>query len=252
MATESNLNSLHKKTAGLLARALTEIRQGRVNAALAMEDRFRVAEYLLTEAEEYISASWDLLRAKKPRASLATSRWVVEAALDILWGTAEPNEIEDRLILLAAEALRLEAARLEGLAKLDPNEAKQFKDGATAARQQMWNLVGTAKWRLDPLGKRMDSISARLKAKSVPNPYSLYRICCAAAHPGLELSRRFSQAAGGATVTRKPTDHMAIASRILAASTLWLVSAAYCLTEIVDAECLTRWWKDEIAPLLDR
>ncbi len=252
MTTESSLNSLHKKATELLARALTEIRQGRVNAAQAREDRFRVAEYLLTEAEEYVSTSWDLLRAKKPRASLAISRWVVEAALDILWVTAETNKIEKRLIFLAAEALRLEVARLEGLVEWHPNEAKQFKNAAADARQQMRNLVNITKWRLDPLGSRMDSISARLKAKSMPNPYSLYRICCAAAHPGLELSRRFSQAAGGATVTRKPTDHTEIAIYISAASTLWLVSATYCLTELSDAEYLTRWWKDEIAPLLDR
>ncbi len=250
MGRSSKLTALQAKTAELLAKALTEIQHGRVKAPQAKEGRFGVAEYLVTEAKEYVGASWDLLRAEKPRASLAVSRWLVEAALNLLWVTTKTNEIAKRLKLLVAEALRLEAAKLEGLGELQPSKAKQFKDQAAAARQKQRDLVAQPKWRLDPLSNRIDSIKAPLKAKSMPNPYVFYRICCAAAHPGLEVWRRFDQAPRGAAVMRKPSDDSAVACLILACSALWLVTGAYCLVELGDANGLKNWWEGEIVPLL--
>lgn len=248
MTEESALDSLREKMAKLIAKALREVRQGRTKAAMAKEARFRTAEYLLTEAEEYVNAAWDMLKAGSPRASLAASRWVLEAALDLRWAMWEPDKIEDRLRELRAEALRLRATRLEGLIEFYPDDANQLKKAATADRQRVEVMMGQRKWRLAPLSIRIDSLRDLLKAELLPNPYSLYRICCAAAHPGVELERRFGGAPGGATVTRKPPDHTAIALRILAASTLWLISDAYRLTGVGDTKRLTRWWKDEMTP----
>jgi len=250
MNTESRLSLLHYRTAVLLRTIVNEIEEKRRNVPEQMEGRFCIAAYLLTEVEEYVNAAWDLLKADRARASLTVSRWVIEAALNLVWATAESNELDRRIRLLVAEALRLEAARLGGLAELYPNEAKQLTERATAARQQLKALVAEAKWRLDPLDKRMKSVIRGLRPKALPNPYALYRVCCGAAHPGLDVWRRFGQGAGGATATREPPDHTAMACFIIASSTLWLVSAACCLTGLGDSGHLTRWWTDEVAPLL--
>ncbi len=249
MKTVSKLTQLQDKTGKLLAKALKDVKQGRRNALEAKEARFRTAEYLLTEARDYVDASWELLSSGKPRASLATSRWVLEGALNLLWVTKEARELDERLMLLAAEGLRLEAALLEGLAKLFPKLPEPFKDGATNARRQMKGLVDQPRWRLDPLKNRMDSLKVSPDVEAAPDPYSLYRVCCDATHPALALHRRFRFAPGGATVTRKPPDATEIAIYISGVSALWLVSAAYCLTELDNADYLNRWWKD-VAPLV--
>ncbi len=250
MERSSKLTQLQEKTGRLLAKALTQIQQGLLHAPKAEKRRFEAAVYVLSEAEEYVRASWDLLRAGSPRVSLATSRWVLEAALNFTWVTKDPKEVDERLRCLMADALRLEDARLDGLAELYPNDAKQLKDAATAARGNMKELVGEVKRPLDSLNNRVESMRVRMEGKSVPDLYPLYRICCAAAHPGLDLHRRFDLALGGATVTRKLADDTDIAIFISAASAQWLVSSAYCLTDLGNADCLNRWWKDEIRPLL--
>jgi len=252
MTTESNLDSLHEKAAELTAKALTEVRQGRINAAEAKVGRFRTAEYLLVEAEEYVSAALDMLKAGRTRASLTVSRWVLEAALNLSWVTAKPRELDERLRSLVAEGLRLGAVRFRGLAELYPGQAKQFKAEAEARRQASKDLLGQAERRLDSLDTRVKSIQWPCQPKSIPDLYALYRVCCGAAHPGLELERRFDLRAGGVTVTRQPPDQRPLARFIWAASTLWLVSAAYCLTDLGDTKRLTKWWKDEMAPLVYR
>ncbi len=249
MKTSSKLTQLQEKTGKLLAKALKDVKQGRRNASKAKQVRFRTVEYLLTEAREYVDASWELLIAGKPRASLATCRWVVEAGLNLLWVAHETNQIEKRLKLLAAEGLRLEAALLEGLGKLFPKRAERFKHRATDARRQIRELMGEGKWRLPPLKNRMDSIKGSPDAEVARNAYCVYRICCDATHPGLKLWRQFDLGPRGATVTRTRTDHTHTATFISAAPVLWLVSVAYCLTELGNPESLNKWWKDVI-PLL--
>lgn len=245
------LSLLKQKTGNLVANALKEIREGRPNAGHSKEARFRVAEFLLAEAGEYVDASFDLLSTGKARASLATSRWILEAALNLIWVTADPKRVDKGLKLLAAEALRLEAAKLEDLRELFPAQASQLTAQANAARlEHKALLTGQDQSRLDSLSTRLESIRDKLKASSMPNPYGLYRVCCAAGHPGVAFWRRFSQAPGGAMVTREPPDDTYDACFILGASITWLVSGAYCLTELGDAERLQIWWKNEIAPLV--
>ncbi len=248
---ESSSNVLRKKAVDLLKNALAEIRRERTKTAAQKEARFRVAEFLLCEALEYVEASCEALEADRPRAALATSRWLLEAALNLFWVTAEPSELDERLKLLAAEAIRLEAARAEGLSELYPAQAEQYKRDAAAKRLELKNLIGQKKSQLKSLDNRMKSIQLDRQSKALPNVYSLYRVCCGAAHPGLEFSRRFNSAPGGVTVTSPPPDQMAIARFISIASTLWLVSAAYHLTDLGDAESLNRWWKEQIVSLLD-
>lgn len=242
---------LHDKTVALLNKALSEIRQARPNALKAMQDRFYVGEYLLTEAKEYVDASWDLLKAGKARASQCVSRWILEAALNLLWVNAETDQVDHRLKLLEAEALRLWGARLEGLADLnpDPKQAAQLRDQAATVRDNQRTLVPQTNRGLRSLDFRIKSIMKYLGAKSVPNPYALYRDCCARAHPGLELWRRLSYAPGGAMVTSKPPDEVELARYMAAAATMTLVGEVYGLTKMRDKD-VTAWWEDQVVPLL--
>ena len=69
------LQPLHDKVTSLLQECLCAMRRQAGLASQPSEGRLRTAEYLLTEAQEYIDAASILLEAGKPRASLAVSRW---------------------------------------------------------------------------------------------------------------------------------------------------------------------------------
>ena len=131
------LKVLQDKSSHLLVSALAAIRAHRTRTPRGQEKRFMVAEYLLAEAQGYVTGSFDLLKADNPRVSLAVSRWIVEAALNLLWATASEPEIDKRLRSLEAEALRLDALRSEGLADLCPGRAQECLDSAEAARAQL-------------------------------------------------------------------------------------------------------------------
>jgi hypothetical protein len=249
----TKVSLLRDQTVKLLDKALSEIRQAHPRAPRKMLARSYTAQYLLTEAKEYVEASWDLLKAGRSRASLCTSRWVLEAALNLLWvNAAGPAQVDSRLRLLEAEALRLDAARLEGLADMnpDPNQAKEYKALAATERDRLKRIVPKTGWPLKSLDFRIKSIMKYLQAKSMSNPYDWYRVCCAAAHPGLELWRRFCDAPGGAMVTSRPPDEVEVARRMAAAATVNLVGGAYTLTGKRDCTGLITLWKNKIVPLL--
>ena len=172
MKTASKLTQLQEKTGRLLEKALTQILEPPVNASNLKKRRFEAAEYYLTEGKEYVAASWELLRTGKPRASLATSRWVLEAALNLVWAADEADQIEKRLKLLEAKALHHEVKLLEGRAKLYPRLSEQFKQGAAETERQMDELMCGAKWHLPNLRSRMDSLKVSPNAQAAPDPYS--------------------------------------------------------------------------------
>ena len=231
---------LRQNVTELLEKALATIRGGRLQAPRAWEGRFRAAEYLLTEAREYVDAAFALL-AGHPRASLSVSRWVLEASLNLLWATAKPNEVDNRLRLLAAEALRLDAARSEGLAELYPGDTKRYLAQADEARQEKRALIGQGK-RLASLDTRVKSLKEQLDAKGLPSPYAFYRICCDAAHPGLAVWRRFQFGPGGAAIAKSPPDNTQMAVWMVSGASLHLIAGAYCLTNMGDAKVLKAWW----------
>jgi len=253
MDTLSRLNSLRESTAELLNTALDKIRRARANSRGGMQARFRIAEYLLNQARQYTEASWDLLKAEKPEASLAVSRWVLEAALDLLWAIAESTETEDRIKFLASEGLRLEALRLEALPDWDPNQAAEYRESAADARSERDRLGNLHRKYSRSLEVRIISLRKQLEAKSIANPYTLYRLCCGASHPAIDLWRMFSLGPGGATVTRDAphdVEQNALARYISAVAALHLVSGAYCLTNVGDSKDLKAWWEDQVVPLL--
>lgn len=86
-----------------------------------------------------------------------------------------------------------------------------------------------------------------------PNLYALYRICCAAAHPGLRGWERFKKI-GQTTVSVEPSGNTILTSDMAtwmaAASVLYLVSFAHCLTQTGNLESLKDWWNAKVSPLL--
>ncbi len=249
----SNLSAMKQKIDQLLAEAKRCIRAGRIHAAKAKETRFRMAILLLTQAKEYVDASFSLLEEGNSRPSLTTTRWILEAALNLVWVTADSKHVDDRLKSWGAETFRLEAAKWESLIELYPDQTDQLNRQAKAARQQQKRLMeqqGCPKF--GPLGSRLNSNSIRekLEAEAVPNLYSFYRKCCEASHPSAALWLQLKKAPGGAVVTQSLPDETQIACFILCASITWLVGGAYCLTELGDNKILQTWWKNEIAPLL--
>jgi hypothetical protein len=245
MSSCSNIRTLKILSSDLLEAALKEMRSCREKTSPPNTEHFLTAEYLLQEAMEYVAGAWEMIIFVKPNASIALSRWVLEASLNLLWTVADRNKIEERLKVLVGEALRSDACLLEGLAKLWPDKSHQFESKANEARRIRKNF-GVEK--PESLYKRLEEIRQPDKANG-PGLYPLYRIGCAAAHPDLKVWERFCSAADS-TASKDPIDKQSIACWMAAASTLYLVTHAYCLTELGDIELLKHWWEREVVPLL--
>lgn len=250
MDRQVSMCTLRERLAELIGRCLRDVRQNGPQAGREMEHRARSAEFLLVECREYVESACHSLENGLSKASLGASRWILEAALNLLWATAEAEEVDDRIRELVAEALRLEAARLDGLTQLYPSEADSLRERAVEARDQRKALIGQGK-RLASLDTRLQSVRTKLGGKELPTPYALYRICCDAAHPGMAVWRRFGIGPGGQTFAKAPPDATHIAAWMIAAASFYLVGGAYCLAGLGDAESLKAWWKKEISPLLD-
>jgi hypothetical protein len=246
-SNSNNIKSLQKLTDELLNNALKNIRSGRQNSSVSMEEYFKITGYLLSEAKEYIDGAWGMIASKKWDASLALSRWVLEASMNLWWVAAEKNKVEQhqRNVDLVGEALRCEANLLDGLAEFWPSNAAAFNNQAKKAIRERKSLSVR---KLDKLDKRMQSIKPPNKP-NWPNLYVLFRICCAAAHPNLKMWERYKQV-GTTIVSIRPSGNKDIACWMAVASTLYLVSLSYCLTKLGNARQLNEWWKNKVVPLL--
>ena len=130
-----NIEKLKALTNNLIDEALKEIQSRRQKSSSLEEKKFRIAEYLLWEVQEYVDGSWEMITFKKYGASLALSRWILEASLNMLWAVDDKCETEQRLIELVGEALRQDANLCDGFAKQWPTYATSFKNKAKKARQ---------------------------------------------------------------------------------------------------------------------
>jgi len=251
MNVPSNIEKLKYLTNSLIDKALTEIRSNRQESSTTMEEHFRTAEYLLLEAKEYVEGAWEMIASKSYGASLALSRWLLEASINLLWAVDDQNEVGQRLKDLVGEALRRDAILCEGLAELWPNHDAAFKSKAKKAKQIRRGIVNK---KIDPLKNRLDKI-IRLNHSDRIKLYALYRICCAYAHPSLKVWERFLSI-GNATVSKKPNENMdkdkrKIAFWMAATSTQFLVTGAYCLTNLRRKKQLNDWWINQAEPLLN-
>jgi hypothetical protein len=226
----------------LLNDALKEIRSNRERLSGAKEERFLTAEYLLLEAKEYNDGAWEMLASEKCGASIALSRWVLEASMNLLWVVADKSHLDRRLIDLVGEALRCEANRLEGSAYLWPDKAQAFNNKANEARVTSKSLGAN---KLGDLCSRVDSI-----AQVDERIYALYRICCAEAHPGLKVWERYVKK-GDITLSKSPVDIIMTARWMAIASVFYLVTFSYCLTELGEANRLKVWWQTKVVPILE-
>jgi len=250
MNTTTDTTALKRLTSTLINDALAEIRYSRPNSSAGKEKHFRTAEYFLLEARDYVDGAWDMLAIGNVGASLAISRWTLEAAMNLFWVASAEDKVEQRLTDLAGEALRQDANLVADLAQLWPDQAHVLQERANRARQ-MRNDLGSAK--LEPLDNRMKDIRPPDRA-DWPKHYVLYRICCSAVHPGLRLWERFT-AVDQATVSSESSNDTLltpdIATHMAAATPLFLVSSCCCLTHTGDLlQELRGWWGTKVEPLL--
>jgi hypothetical protein len=244
MNITDNIEKLKSLTSSLIHNALQEIRSKRQESSKSMEEQFRTAEYLLLEAKEYVDGAWEMIESKKCDASLALSRWLLEASINLLWAV-DDNKTKQRLKELYGEALRCNANLCEGLAELWPNQALYFKKAAKEAKKTRQNL---GIQELKKINVRLKEIK-KLNISDLDKIYALYRICCAFAHPSLNVWERFTNI-GNATISKKPIDNRSIACWMVATSTLYLVTGTYCLTNLRRKKQLNDWWK-QVETLFD-
>jgi len=246
MCNKSNITSLKTLSIDLLNDAIKEITSHHEKTSPPNEEYFLTAEYLLQEAIEYIIGSWEMLISNKPNASIALSRWILEASLNLLWTIAERDKIEERLKILVGEALRNDACLLEGLTKLWPDKRKEFESKAREAREIRKSLCDE---KPKSLNDRLEEIKPPDK-DNLSEFYALYRICCASAHPSLKVWERFCSKKDK-TDSKDAIDKKPIACWMAAASTLYLVTSTYCLVELGDSTKLKDWWEKKVRPLLN-
>lgn len=245
MSSSNKIASLQTLSSDLLDKTLAEIRLHRKESSPLNEDYFFIAEYFLQEAMEYVTGAFEMIESGKSNASIAISRWSLEASLNLQWIVADSDKIDERLNIIQGEAWRNEACIFEGLAKLLPKQSQLYKENATQARK-MRKVLRVEK--PESLYKRLESIEEQSETNWL-NLYPLYRICCAAAHPNLNVWERFGLA-NGAIVSKDPFDKQSIACWMAAASIFYLVIFTYRLTELGDSKLLKDWWETKVRPLL--
>lgn len=243
MSKANRIASLKTLSSDLLDNTLAEIRLHRKESSPPKEKYIFVAEYLLQEAMEYVTGAFEMIESGKSNASIALSRWVLEASLNLLWTVADGEKIDERLKSLCGEALRNDACLQEGLAKMWPDKSQAFEGNAARAREMRKSLCVE---KIGSLKKRLDEIE-QLHEEEL---YTLYRVCCEAAHPSLKVWKRFSTAPNS-IVSKKPIDKQSIACWMAAASAYYLVIHLYCLTGLGDSKQLKDWWENEVRPLLN-
>ncbi len=247
MCNQSNIASLKTLSIDLLNDALKEIRSHREKTEPPNDKYFIIAEYLLLEAEEYVEGAWEMMSLGRYNASIALSRWFLEASLNLFWAISDKDEIEDKLKVLAGEALRCDANLREGMAELWPDHAEAFKRSAEEARQVRKSLGVD---RPENLENRLNNIKQENHSK-YRWLYPLYRICCSSAHPSLKVWERFAYS-GNSVVSQESVDKRDTACWMVAASTFYLVISSYCLTDLGDIEQLKDWWEKKVRTLLNK
>lgn len=247
MSNSRNIVVLQTLSLKILSDTLTKIRSHQEKLSSPNTECFLTADYLLQEAREYVNGAWEMLKSKKSNASIALSRWVLEASLNLLWIVAERGRIEERHKILIGEALRNDACLLESYSKIWPNKREQFEEKARKARE-IRGRFGVEK--PESLEKRLDEVK-QVHIDIWPEMYPFYRICCAAAHPSLKVWERYN-------TENEPISYQMdiwkqlIACWMAAASTFHLVIYIYCLTELPgDLKQLKDLWEKEIRPLLN-
>jgi len=247
MSNSNKIASLKALLIDLLDKALEELRLSQKEALQSKDKYYCIGEYFLREARQYITGSFEMLESGRTNASLALSRWVLEASLELLWAVADKNKVDERLNIIGGEALRNEACLLEGFGELWPDKSSLFKKMADNARETREDLgVNNPK----PLNVRLQEIREQPELTNCPALYPLYRICCAAAHPGLKLWERFG-IASNTIVPKEPFDRSLGARWMVAASAFYLVVFTYRLTGLGDSKQLKDWWVSEVQPLLN-
>jgi len=242
MAKTMNIDPLAKLTSGLITEALTQIQGASRDLSSGHEQRFQTALYFLAESGEYVDGAWEMLASGKVRAALALSRWVLEAALDLLWVVANRDETDQRLRDLCGQALRQDAVLAESHIKIWPDLADFLNAKAKKARRMMEDIGAE---ELQPLVVRMDHLEASGEADAKlgqlgPQLYTFYRICCAAEHAGLKIW----ESSDNTILTPER------ACFVAAVSPFYLVLSAHVLTETGDPAELNNWWSDKVSPLL--
>ncbi len=249
MINSNKVASLETLARDLLDKTLAEIRLHRKESSPPNENYFFTAEYFLQEAMEYITGAFELIKSGKANASIALSRWVLEASLNLLWTVVNTDHTDERLKILCGEALRNEANLLEGLAKIWPDKSQLFNDHAGRAREAI-RILGAE--RLAPLYDRLESINKQpgRMTEYIEALYPLYRVCCASAHPSLRVWERYG-CVDGQIVFKDPLDKQRRACWMATAPAFYLVLFTYCLTELGDSKQLKDWWENKVGPLLN-
>ena len=246
----ANIRRLKELTTTFIQEALAEIRSECPNSSEYAENRFRTAEYFLLEAPDYVDGAWQMLLMGNARASLAISRWTLEAALNLWWVVSDRDKANQRLTDLVGEALCEDAKLREGLAEMWPDRAHALRESAKRAREMRDELGPLQRTNLR---QKMEDAKPADKP-DWPNLYVHYRACCAAVHPGLKVWERFNTV-NQAVVSVKTSGDTVLTSDMAiwmaAASALLLVSFACSLANGGNAEKLKAWWNTEVAPLLD-
>lgn len=247
MISSGNIASLQILSSDLLDDTLTAIRLHREQSSPPNKEYFFTAEYLLQEAMEYVTGAWEMIKSGKANASIALSRWILEASLNLLWTVADSDKIEERHRALIGEALRNYACLNEGYAKLWPDKSQLFEGNATKARKIRCKR-GVVK--LENLEKRLDEVKKSFHEDNGQKLYPLYRICCAAAHPNFNVGERYN-IENKSTIDQRDIWKQSTARWMAATSTFYLVMSTYCLTERGDSKQLKDWWENKVRPLLN-
>lgn len=200
----------------------------------AVEDHYVVARYYLSESRECMKAVWPMLAERRFRAALALSRWVLEAALNLLWAVADDKEVDQRLRDLRRKALCQEAALQDELADASFGQIEVQKEQARKVRSAADRVQGRSLGSLEDRVKNLQAtgVAAEKLGELGPRLYTFYRICSTAIHAHPRVWEH----------PQKKIVRPWVVYRIATSSPFYLVAATPVLTGTGDLNRMYEWW----------
>jgi hypothetical protein len=226
-----SIDALKELTESLIWETIKEIGTTPDNAK---EDHYVVARYYLSESQECMEGVWPMLAESRFRAALALSRWVLEAALNLIWAVADDKEVDQRLQDLRGKALYQEAALRDELAEASFGEIEVQKEQAEKARSAAARVQGRPLGALEDRVKSLQTtdVAPKKLGELGPKLYAYYRICSTAIHAHPRVWEH----------PQKKIVRPWVVYLIATLSPFYLVGATHVLTGTGDLNRMYEWW----------
>lgn len=236
-----SIDQLEINTIEFLKKSTTDIEK-HINDNSSLMRRRLIAYGIICESESYLTSAWRELKAGALRPSIMMTRWLVEAAMDVMWACHDNESINSKLDALTKRSFQEEKKRLRSIQSLYPDSIAHLEQNIAQINDEVNSInVGP-----------MPNLADRMRLVPQPgnfNMYDLYRICCEASHPRIELWNWYKYE-NDVILKKKPRSTSNFTIWLISASSFYLAIATLNLAQAGEVESARKHWLTKISPFI--